>query len=126
MILGLLLLGLAVGISGWATYALAQGEAYEDIHEALATTMLVIVGRHIVGVLVGSWVHHENLTGAMITGRKQGDPADGIERDQRGVGAVVLAAVLGFWWWQLQHPTEGAGRTAETPDGQEGGRRDHD
>jgi cytochrome b len=110
-ILALLLLGLAVGVSGWATYALANGEAYEDLHEVLATSMLVIVSLHILGVVVGSWVHHENLVGAMITGRKHGAPVDGIDRDRRGLGALLLAAVLGFWWWQLQHPADGLARS---------------
>jgi cytochrome c biogenesis protein CcdA len=110
-ILILLLLGLAVGISGWATYAGVGGEASEDIHEALATLMLVVVGLHILGVAAGSWMHRENLVAAMITGRKRGAPSDGIERDPRGLGALLLAAVLGFWWWQLQHPSEGVART---------------
>lgn len=110
-ILALLLLGLAVGGSGWATYASTNGEAYEDLHEVLATLMLVIVALHILGVAVGSWVHHENLIGAMITGRKHGAPLDGTERDRRGLGTLLLAAVLGFWWWQLQHPADGVARS---------------
>ena len=110
-ILALLLLGLAVGISGWATYASANGEAYEEVHEMLATLMLVVVGLHIAGAIAGSWLHRENLVAAMFTGRKHGNAADGIERDQRGLGVLLLAAVLGFWWWQLQHPTEGLART---------------
>jgi cytochrome b len=125
-ILALLLLGLAVGISGWATYALAGGEAYEDVHEVLATLMLVVVGLHIVGVLVGSWVHRENLVGAMITGRKHGAPADGIEREQRGLGLLLLAAVLGFWWWQLQHPAQGVARSGDTEASQGDGQGDKD
>lgn len=125
-ILALLLLGLAVGASGWATYTLANGEAYEDLHEVFATVMLVIVGLHILGAIIGSWVHRENLIGAMITGRKHGSPADGIERDRRGLGTVLLAAVLGFWWWQLQHPSEGVARTGTAPSSQDGRKEDED
>jgi hypothetical protein len=68
-------------------------------------------------------VHHENLVGAMITGRKHGVPADGIGRERRGLGAVLLAAVLGFWWWQLQHLNQGLAHTANTSasrDGEQG------
>lgn len=53
-ILALLLLGLAVGVSGWATYTFADGEAFE--------------------------------------------------------GVLLLAAVLGYWLWQLMHPAEGLAR----------------
>jgi len=125
-ILALLLLGLAVGVSGWATYALANGEAYEDLHEVLATLMLVIVALHILGVVVGSWVHHENLVGAMITGRKHGAPSDGIERDRRGPGVLLLAAVLGFWWWQLQHPADGVARSGRASVNETDRRSDED
>lgn len=125
-VLTLLLLGLAVGVSGWATYATAKGEAYEEVHEVLATLMLILVGLHILGVIVGSWLHHENLIAAMITGRKHGAPADGIERERRGLGTVLLAAVLGFWWWQLQHPTEGVARTGRASASQDGRQGDDD
>jgi cytochrome b len=106
-ILALLFLALAVGISGWATYARVGGDAAEEVHEVLATVMLVVVGLHIVGVLAGSWLDRENLIGAMITGRKRGPTTDGIKRSWPGLGLLVLAVVLGFWWWQLQHPAEG-------------------
>lgn len=125
-ILSLLLLGLAVGISGWATYAGANGEAYEEVHEALATLMLVVVGLHIMGAIVGSWIHRENLVAAMFTGRKHGDAAEGIERDRRGLGVVLLAAVLGFWWWQSQHPTEGVARSGRATESEAGRHVDED
>lgn len=125
-ILALLLLGLATGVSGWATYAAASGKAYEEVHEVLATLMLVVVGLHIAGAIVGSWVHHENLVGAMFTGRKHGNVAEGIEHERRGLGALLLAAVLGFWWWQLQHPTEGVARTGRATESEAGSHVDED
>lgn len=106
-ILALLLLGLAVGVSGWATYATAGGEAFEEVHDVLATIMLVVAGVHIAAVLAASWLHRENLVGAMFTGRKRGRPQDGIRRSWLGLGLLLLAAVLGFCWWQLSHPAQG-------------------
>ena len=125
-VVALLLLGLALGISGWATYAGAGGEAYEEVHEVLATTMLVIVGLHIVGVIAGSWIHRENLVGAMFSGRKRGAPADGIEGDRRGLGILLLAAVLGFWWWQPRHPDQGLAHTGAAPASQGDAQGDED
>jgi hypothetical protein len=64
--------------------------------------MLALVGVHVAAVLLGGWLHHENLVGAMITGRKSGRPEEGIRHAWRSVAAVMVVAVLGFWWLQWQ------------------------
>lgn len=106
----LLLLGLSLAVTGWALDAQIGGEAFEEVHEVVANLMLALVGIHIAGVIVSSWLHRENLVAAMITGFKKGPSGDGIPHLWRGVAGVILVLVLGFWWYQWQAaPQIGAG-----------------
>ncbi|MDW8371653.1 MAG: cytochrome b/b6 domain-containing protein, partial [Geminicoccaceae bacterium] len=45
--------------------------AVEEVHEAAANGLLVLIGLHVLGVLAESWREGENLVRAMITGRKR-------------------------------------------------------
>ena len=95
----LLGLGLASGASGWLTYQEIGGEWLEEFHEFLTGLMLGVVGVHLLGVLVGSLAHRENLVWAMVTGRKLGEPEEAI-RGPRVVAALMLLAwtAAAAWW----------------------------
>ncbi len=75
MIVTLLAVLAATAVSGW----MMTTEAYwgvvwvEDLHALLANLLLVLIVGHLVGVLVSSLTHRENLVAAMITGRKRAD-----------------------------------------------------
>ena len=112
-IVAILGLGLALAASGFVLYEELAGDWVEDMHEVLGNALLLVVGLHILGAIVSSRLHHENLVASMVTGRKLGDPRDGIRRAWGGLAALMLAAVLGFWWTQWQQaPAGGADRTA--------------
>jgi cytochrome b len=101
-ILALLCLAVAITASGWAAYDETGGEWLKHAHEIAANAMLAVIGVHIAGVLLVSRLGGENLIGAMITGRKAVPPEEGVRKAWHSVAAIMLAAVLGFWWLQWQ------------------------
>jgi cytochrome b len=110
-IVALLGLGALLVLTGWSTYNEIGGDWLEELHEGVANTMLAVVLVHIGAVLLSSRLHHENLVRAMITGRKQGAPAQGVRRAWRVLGVLLLAAVLAFWvqqWRSAPAPSAGA------------------
>lgn len=98
-IVALLVLAILTGLTGWATYNELGGHWLEEVHEALAATMLTVVIVHVAGVLSGSLVHGENLLRAMVDGRKNGVPEQAI-RSTRPFAAILLLAwvALAGWW----------------------------
>jgi cytochrome b len=70
---------LAAG-SGWlyVTDAYWGEERAENLHEALAITLLALVALHVIGVVTASIRHRENLVASMIHGRKRPPAADDV------------------------------------------------
>lgn len=108
-IMALLGLTMVITASGWASFNETGAKWLEDAHEAGANLMLALVGAHIAGALISSWLHRENLIGAMVDGRKQVRPEEGVRSAWRTVAALMLAVVLAFWWMQWQTAPSGAG-----------------
>ena len=97
----LLLLGCALltGASGWAIYNDLGGHWLEELHEGLASAMLLVVIVHLAGVLSGSVLHGENLVRAMLNGFKLGHREEAIP-SARPLAAVALLLWTGAaaWW----------------------------
>jgi len=97
----LALLGLiaVTAASGWLTYS-DSGEVWEELHEAGANVLMVMVVLHVLAVLVTSVLQRENLVRAMVTGRTRGPAAEDNGPPRRALAAMLLAVVLGFWFSQ--------------------------
>lgn len=101
-VLALLGLGIATALTGIMAYQEIAGDWMEDVHEAAAGAMLMLVFVHIAAVVVSGVLHRENLVKAMITGRKHGESAQGIRRPRWIAGAALAAGVIAFWSAALQ------------------------
>ncbi len=79
MVVALLCCVALVALSGWAMGTdLLWGYAWPvRVHEALAWLLVGLVALHVLGVLLTSWQHRENLVAAMISGDKAADGDQG-------------------------------------------------
>ena len=77
-IYAMLTIGVLTILTGWLSFnaievpfGLIDNDRMQDFHRFVSIAWLWVVGMHLVGVLVGSLVHRENLLRAMITGNKR-------------------------------------------------------
>jgi cytochrome b len=101
-IVGLLLLGLGTAVSGWPLYQDIGGEWLEELHEGVVNFMLLLVGIHLAGVVVGSLAHRENLPRAMVTGYKMGGTNEAISGGRIWAVPLLIACALYGGWWLSQ------------------------
>jgi len=73
MVIALLMMAIAAGVSGWlsVTDRFWGVKWVQELHEALANTLLWLAAFHVAGVIYTSVRHRENLVRAMFTGRKR-------------------------------------------------------
>jgi cytochrome b len=79
----MLILATGIAVSGLVVYAglekrgplsslfdFTTGAEFMAVHELFAWSMLTVIGLHVVGVMIESHLHHENLVKAMLNGYK--------------------------------------------------------
>jgi len=93
-IYALLSLGMIVVASGWAAYAGVGGEWLVETHDVLSKAMLGVVGFHVLGVIISSRLHGENLVLSMVTGLKQGAKTHAIASGKKYWSILLLGSVV--------------------------------
>ncbi|MCY3009492.1 MAG: cytochrome b/b6 domain-containing protein [Planctomycetota bacterium] len=71
-------------------------DSLEDVHEVLAWGLLLVVISHLAGLGWHTFRHRENISLAMITGRKAGEPAEATPSSHPIWGGLILLA-SGLW-----------------------------
>ena len=107
--------GLLVGLTGIVTLGaeerhgplagvlgFQEGMFFHILHEGFSWIMLALVIMHLLGVLIESRLHHENLTLAMVTGKKVADRPERPAPAHAIVGLGLVTAVAGFSGWWLK------------------------
>lgn len=89
----LLLLGAGLAaITGLLAYHFSDLKRIGEVHEWLSNAALAMVGVHLLGVMVSSWAHKENLVKSMVTGSKNGSAGKGISSTH-----ILAAGVMLVW-----------------------------
>lgn len=96
---GILMMLFALGLS-LTGYLMTSGNSpddFEDIHEILANSFLVVVIAHVLGIFVHTLRHKELIGLSMLDGKKKEVlPTDTIDNSRAGVAVLLLILLVGF------------------------------
>ncbi len=100
----LLGLGLFIGVTGVLALQDDASDVVVDLHGLATNVMLGVILLHLVGVLMSSILHRENLVRAMFTGLKSAESDEGIKRSYGWLGLLMMVAVVVFWFAYVKKP----------------------
>lgn len=108
----LLALGMFISVTGVLALQDDAGDLVVELHGVATNVMLGVIALHIIGVLMSSIMHRENLVRAMFnglksegfTGLKSGGGEKGIQRAYGWLGALMIVAVVVFWFAYVRKP----------------------
>lgn len=91
-----------------------NSEFMEEIHPVLAYILLAVVLLHLLGILLFTLMHKENIALSMFTGRKNGPEDAGIKSSQ-GLAGFVTFLFIGFWFLTLSKNFDPTNSTLNIP-----------
>jgi len=92
----LLSLGLFLCVTGVMALQDDAGDLVIEMHSYATDAMLIVIALHLVGVVLSTLLHRENLVRAMITGYKPYQAGEGIQRAYNWLGIMMLVMAVGF------------------------------
>jgi cytochrome b len=106
----LLALGLFIGVTGVLALQDGASDLVVEMHGVATNVMLGVILLHLIGVVMSSILHRENLVRAMFTGFKRVPgqqpfgPGESIQRSYNWLGVLMVAAVVVFWFAYVKKP----------------------
>jgi cytochrome b len=98
VMIGLMIIILLIGITGYLSIKELLGDLMSEFHEAIASLAVALVIVHIAAAVIMSMMQKENLVRAMITGRKLGKSEQSIRFPHYFVGVLLLLAWAGSFY----------------------------
>jgi cytochrome b len=92
-------LAMLVLVAGLALTGLLLGQgldSVEDLHEWLAYALLATIAAHLLGLVLHTLRHRENIARSMVDGQRLAAPEQGLA-STRTVPALVYLVVIGAW-----------------------------
>jgi len=100
----LLALGLFIGVTGVLALQDYASDLVVELHGVATNVMLGAILLHLIGVVVSSILHRQNLVSSMFSGYKSAESGDGIQRTYNWLGILILVVVVVFWFAYLKYP----------------------
>jgi cytochrome b len=106
----LLALGIFIGVTGVLALQNDASDLVVEMHSVATNVMLGVILLHLIGVVMSSILHRENLVRAMFTGFKPvpgqqpSGPEESIQRSYNWLGVLMVAAVVVFWFAYVKRP----------------------
>lgn len=98
VMLGLMLVILLIGLTGYWTVKEFLGDFMSEAHEVIASFALGLVIIHIAAAVIMSLLQKENLVRAMLSGKKNGLPEQAIRFPQYWIG-ILLVMGWGYFFY---------------------------
>jgi cytochrome b len=108
------MLALVLGISATGILLALGKRGVKDVHEVMSYALIAVAVAHVLGVVLHTIRHRENIALSMITGRKECDPAQAIG-SARPVVAAGFLVVLALWVFGLVGSYDAATKTTRLP-----------
>jgi cytochrome b len=100
----LLTWGILVCVTGVMALQDDASDLVVATHGVSTDVMLGVILLHLVGVLISSIMHRENLVRSMFSGFKSGESDEGIQRAYGWLGVAIVIVVVVFWFAYAKKP----------------------